>query len=146
MASRCSSVTASLSSDARPSPRRRGRHRLELQPQHPAGPDPTESPAAAKDALHNRWFVEPIAGLGYPIDDTGDVRWSGAEIHDGDLGIIAAPLDVLGVNYYSRSLVDAADEEVAAAGPVTAMGWEIYPEGLAETLRWLHGRFAFPAT
>ena len=24
------------------------------------------------------------------------------------------------------------------------MGWEIYPEGLAETMRWLHDRFTFP--
>ena len=29
-------------------------------------------------------------------------------------------------------------------GPVTGMGWEIYPEGLAETVRWLHERCRFP--
>ena len=72
------------------------------------------------------------------------MRWSGDEIHDGDLDIIAAPLDVLGVNYYSRSLVNAADEKLPPPGPVTGMGWEIYPEGLGETLRWLHDRFGFP--
>ena len=58
--------------------------------------------------------------------------------------IIAAPLDVLGVNYYSRALVDATDERIEPPGPVTAMGWEIYPEGLAETLRWLDERCQFP--
>jgi beta-glucosidase len=100
--------------------------------------------ASVKDALFNRWFVEPIAGLGYPIDATGDVRWSAVEIRDGDLDIIAAPIDVLGVNYYTRSRIDAAGREVAATGPVTAMGWEIYPEGLAETMRWLHARCRFP--
>ena len=67
--------------------------------------------ASVKDALFNRWFVEPIAGLGYPIDATGDVRWSAAEIHDGDLDIIATPIDVLGVNYYTRSLIDAGGEQ-----------------------------------
>ena len=24
------------------------------------------------------------------------------------------------------------------------MGWEVYPEGLGETMRWLHDRFGFP--
>ena len=118
---------------------------LNFNPMHPATADPADvAAAAAKHTLHNRWFVEPIAGLGYPIDDTGDVRWSAAELRDGDLEIIAAPLDMLGVNYYSRSLVNAADDKVPPPGPVTGMGWEIYPEGLGETLRWLHDRFAFP--
>jgi beta-glucosidase len=118
---------------------------INFGPQHPATTDPADAAAASvKDALFNRWFVEPIAGLGYPVDATGDVRWSGAEIHDGDFEIIAAPIDVLGVNYYTRSLIDAAGEHVPPSAPVTAMGWEIYPEGLAETLRWLHARFRFP--
>jgi beta-glucosidase len=118
---------------------------LNFNPMHPASDDPADIAAAsAKHALHNRWYAEPIAGLGYPIDDTGDVRWSGAELHDGDLDVIAAPIDVLGVNYYSRALVNAADDRIEPPGPVTAMGWEIYPQGLAETLRWLHERCRFP--
>ncbi len=88
---------------------------INFGPQHPASTDAADVAAASvKDALFNRWFVEPIAGLGYPIDATGDVRWSGAEIHDGDLDIIATPIDVLGVNYYTRSLIDAGGEHVAA--------------------------------
>ncbi len=118
---------------------------LNFNPMHPASDDPADvAAAAAKDALHNRWYAEPIAGLGYPIDATGADRWSAAELRDGDLDVIAAPIDVLGVNYYSRSLVNAADERVASPGPVTGMGWEIYPEGLAETVRWLHERCRFP--
>ena len=129
----------------RPCPRCRSRHRLELQPDAPGERRPgRRRRRPAKHALHNRWFAEPIAGLGYPIDDTGDDRWSGAELHDGDLDIIAAPIDVLGVNYYSRALVNAADDRIEPPGPVTAMGWEIYPQGLAETLRWLHERCGFP--
>ncbi len=118
---------------------------LNFNPMHPASDDPADvAAAAAKDALHNRWYAEPIAGLGYPIDATGADRWSAAELREGDLEVIAAPLDVLGVNYYSRSFVNAADERIAARGPVTGMGWEIYPEGLAETVRWLHERCRFP--
>jgi beta-glucosidase len=118
---------------------------LNFNPMHPASNDPADiAAAAAKHALHNRWFAEPIAGHGYPIDDTGNDRWSGAELQDGDLEIIAAPIDVLGVNYYSRALVNAADDRIEPPGPVTAMGWEIYPQGLGETVRWLHDRCRFP--
>jgi beta-glucosidase len=41
-------------------------------------------------------------------------------------------------------LIDAAERPVTPPNAVTAMGWEIYPEGLAETLRWLHDRYRFP--
>ena len=118
---------------------------LNLAPAHPASTDAADIAAAAiEHARFNRWFVEPLAGVGYPIDDTGDVRWSGAEIHDGDLDIIATPIDVLGVNYYTRSLVAAGPDPVAPRVPVTAMGWEIYPQGLSEILRWLDDHFSFP--
>jgi beta-glucosidase len=60
----------------------------------------------------------------------------------GDMETIAAPLDFLGVNYYFRQVI-AADPTVATLGfrqvPVegavtTALGWEVHPDGLAETL------------
>ena len=36
---------------------------LNFNPMHPASDDPADvAAAAAKDALHNRWYVEPIAG------------------------------------------------------------------------------------
>jgi beta-glucosidase len=118
---------------------------LNFGPQHPASTDPADVAAAAvEDALANRWFVEPLAGRGYPLDVAGAPEWDGREIRDGDLDLIAAPLDVLGVNYYTRGLVDADDGPVVVPNQVTAMGWEIYPEGLGETLRWLHGSFRFP--
>ena len=101
---------------------------LNFNPMHPASDDSADIAAAsAKDALHNRWYAEPIAGLGYPIDATGADRWSAAELRDGDLDVIAAPIDVLGVNYYSRALVNAADDRIDPPGPVTGMGWRSIP-------------------
>jgi beta-glucosidase len=112
---------------------------------HPATDSADDVAAAAvADAMLNRWFVEPIAGFGYPLDATGEVRWDGAEIHDGDLDVIATPIDTLGVNYYTRSRVAAGGVEVPAAGPVTAMGWEIYPQGLGECIRRVHETGRFP--
>jgi beta-glucosidase len=60
-------------------------------------------------------------------------------IADGDLAAISAPVDFLGVNYYTRTLVRADADTGAAVSVVpdgaatTAMGWEVYPDGL-ETL------------
>jgi beta-glucosidase len=71
-------------------------------------------------------------------------------IHDGDLATIAAPLDFLGVNYYTRTVVRA---DPAGGAPVTVeddgverteMGWEVYPDGLYELLRRLGDEYELP--
>jgi beta-glucosidase len=84
----------------------------------------------------------------YPEDvraDTAEITdWS--FVHDSDEKLIAVPLDVLGVNYYTRSLVTAADAQAPLAArlvvppgaPVTAMGWEVYPTGLYDILKRVH--------
>ncbi|MEO8749389.1 MAG: GH1 family beta-glucosidase [Allobranchiibius sp.] len=70
-------------------------------------------------------------------------------VHDGDLDVIAAPIDLLGINYYNPHLVGAdahADGTsspwpgVAGAwshqqeGPTTGMGWPVEPESMTELL------------
>ena len=68
-------------------------------------------------------------------------------VHDGDLERISAPLDFVGVNNYSRTVVSASPDggpliEVPATDvPKTAMGWEIYPDGLYELLTRLHREY-----
>jgi beta-glucosidase len=60
---------------------------------------------------------------------------------------IQQPLDFLGVNYYSRSVVSAADPwDVQKSGlPVTDMQWEVYPQGLTELLVRMHRDYPLPA-
>ena len=54
---------------------------------------------------------------------------------------VSAPVDWVGLNYYTRKLIapDAGPwphhKEVPGPLPRTAMGWEIYPEGLEHFLR-----------
>jgi beta-glucosidase len=62
---------------------------------------------------------------------------------DGDLDTIAAPIDVLGVNYYTRQVSGPDGPVVRPGTPVTDMDWEIYPRGLADTMRWLHRTYRF---
>lgn len=80
-----------------------------------------------------RWYMDPLLRGCYP--DT-----PGAHPHprvmEGDMAIIAQPLDFLGINYYSRTWVSTEDPPRATpfAKGSTDMGWEIYPEGLTELL------------
>jgi beta-glucosidase len=65
------------------------------------------------------------------------------------MNLIQEPFDFLGVNYYTRS-VNRADplSPPVCATPVrqagaeyTEMGWEVFPEGLKETLLWIKRRY-----
>ncbi|MEV6709589.1 GH1 family beta-glucosidase [Micromonospora wenchangensis] len=105
--------------------------------------DADQAAAAAYDALHNHLFTDPLLGRGYPDGfDPGVVR-------DGDLAVIAAPLDVLGVNYYNPTGVRAPGEGsplpfelVPLEGyPRTAFDWPVVPDGLRTLLVGLRDRY-----
>ena len=111
-----------------------------------------ENLAAARraDNAHNAMFLEPVLEGRYPadfLDDTASVTDHG-HIHEGDLEVISAPLDNLGVNYYTTTRVRArlgdpvpsplpgcdTVEVLPAQPPVTDMGWEVDPTGLRNLL------------
>ncbi len=74
----------------------------------PVSDDPADVDAARRiDALHNRLFLDALFAGRYPADllaDTEHLGWQHV-IHDGDLALISAPIDVLGVNYYHGDAV-----------------------------------------
>ena len=66
---------------------------------------------------------------------------SAAEFRNGDLPVIAEPIDFLGVNYYFPQRVFAAPQDgplglhhAPAPPPTTTMGWEVDPGGLHDLL------------
>ena len=105
--------------------------------------------AHAYDILHNRLFTDPWLLGRYPDLSAFGVGEDGLDcIRDGDLEIIAAPVDALGVNYYSPARLAARPDsplpfqlEPIAGYPVTAFGWPIVPAGLTELLSLLHERY-----
>ncbi|MHB1614024.1 MAG: GH1 family beta-glucosidase [Actinomycetes bacterium] len=137
---------------------------LNLAAVRPYTPSPGDVDAARRiDALANRLFLEPITAATYPVDllaDTAHISdWS--FVHDGDLATIATPIDLLGVNYYTPTVVAARTEPGPGAdrhtpgpaspwpgadgvqfhpqaGPRTSMGWLIDPTGLRELLTRVH--------
>ena len=105
------------------------------------------------DGALNRTFLAPILGRGYPSVVPYDRSVLESFVRNGDLDRIAAPLDFLGVNYYTRSVMrsdtvaesDNAPRKVRPGDEVTDMGWEVYPEGLFEVFDMLRREYPFPA-
>jgi beta-glucosidase len=120
-------------------------------PAWPASDSPADLAAtAAYDALHNRMFTDPVLLGRYPDLTAFGIGAGGMEcVHDGDLALIAAPIDVLGVNYYAPTRLSALPDsplpfqlEPIPGYPVTAFGWPVIPAGLTELLRMLRDRYA----
>lgn len=108
----------------------------------PASDSPEDKAAAARwDALFNRWFVEAITKGSYPEEALEGLGPHMPEGWQDDMAAISAPIDWLGVNYYTRSIFAADPSQPwPALKPVTGpeektdMGWEVYPEGFRATL------------
>jgi beta-glucosidase len=136
---------------------------LNLTVADPVNPDDAGDVDAARkvDGQFNRFFLDPIFRGEYASDLLADLEGLGLEkyVHEGDLEIISSPIDALGVNYYHGEAVSVHPVEhqmstqapserpkrspfPATEGvywhkrdlPVTAMGWEVQPEGLTRLL------------
>jgi beta-glucosidase len=116
-------------------------------PSHPASGNAADRHAAIiAEAEQIEWFTHPLFTGSY--GPTFDERMA-PFVQEGDLEIVAEPCDYLGWNYYSRNVVEKNGNEgylfVAAKGSsATALGWEIYPQGLRELLEKLVDRYDLP--
>ncbi|MFE4616790.1 GH1 family beta-glucosidase [Streptomyces sp. NPDC056747] len=135
---------------------------LNLHQVRPLTTDPADLDAARRiDAVGNRVFTGPMLSGGYPADLLADtahiVDWN-TLVRPGDEAAIAAPIDLLGINYYTPAVVSAPSPGGAAVnhahgesdhspwpgsedvnfhlppGDTTDMGWTIDPTGLHDLL------------
>jgi beta-glucosidase len=96
------------------------------------------------DALLNRLFVEPLAGLGYPVDDLKLLHRLEPFIKDGDESKLAFNMDFIGVQNYTREIIAYSiltpliRAKVISADKrgveLTEMNWEVYPVSIYEML------------
>ncbi|WP_369052439.1 GH1 family beta-glucosidase [Kineococcus terrestris] len=129
------------------------------------GTDADHDAVRRVDGLQNRVFLDPVLRGSYPADvlaDTASVTdWS--FVREGDLELVHQPLDVLGVNYYSPTVVRHWDGAAPRAeadghgasthspwpacedvefpelpGHKTAMGWSVDARGMRELLLRMH--------
>jgi beta-glucosidase len=123
---------------------------VNLVPIHATSDSPADRAAAARlDAYLNRHFLDPPL-LGQVPPELADIfgaawrDWTNEELRQ-----VRQPIDFVGVNYYLRLVVKDDPSAGAARArtvrqencPYTAMKWEIYPQGLTDTLLWLRERY-----
>jgi len=137
--------------------------------------DPADVAAAdLRDALINRVFFEPVLLGSYPQAAVDAFASAGTAlpIRDGDMEVIRAPVDFIGLNYYQGNAVTAhapAPTDALPSGaavvrptsspfvggqgghtvsrglPRTAMDWEVQPDGLRRLLERVHRDYTGPA-
>lgn len=106
-------------------------------------------------AFNNDWFLEPVFRGNYPADFLKVVESQGflKDVNISDIAKAAVPMDFLGINYYTRSIV--RDDPSSPLFDIafgrddhaqhTAMDWEVYPDGLLHTLLYVYNAY-YPAS
>lgn len=123
---------------------------VNIEPKYPASDDDADRAATARaDAYMNRQYLDP-AFLGQYPDEMKKIfgeAWPDWPAEDFEL--IRQPIDFVGINYYTRNVTrfDPGAWPLLAA-PVkqkqstyTETGWEVFPQGLTDTLVWFKNRY-----
>ncbi len=99
------------------------------------------------DALLNRLFIEPLLGMGYPVQDLKILQRIEKFYKDGDTAKLAFNPDFAGLQNYTRELVRHAPFVPFIRAKLiraskrkvehTQMDWEVYPPAIYHALmRW----------
>ena len=134
--------------------RAEGQHQIgivvNIEPKYPASDKPEDLEATARaDAYMNRQYLDPIFFGTYPAELKEIFEEAWPDFPSEDLEHIRRPLDFLGINYYTRSVTcHNPDAKPVQAGGVkqrhathTETAWEVYPQGLADTLLGIRQRY-----
>ncbi|MGH8212047.1 MAG: GH1 family beta-glucosidase [Rhodanobacteraceae bacterium] len=134
--------------------RANGKHQIglvvNLEPKYPATTGAADRTATAcADAYMNRQFLDPALLGHYPDELRAMFGEHWPDWPATDFKLIRQPLDFIGVNYYTRSVVRANESAwpvPAAAVPqpgaiYTETKWEVFPQGLTDTLLWIRQRY-----
>ena len=127
-----------------------GKHQVGLvvniEPKYPASQAPQDLAATRRaEAYMNRQYLDPVFKGRYPEEMREIFGEAWPEWPQQDHALIREPIDFLGVNYYTRSVVrhdetayplkSAAVRQKQAAYSET--GWEVFSQGLTDTLVWI---------
>ena len=131
-----------------------GRHRVgivvNLEPKYAASACEADQAATRRaDAYMNRQFLDPLLLGGYPNEMREIFGEAWPDHPASELEYLKQPIDFLGVNYYTRSVTrDDPSAWPVCAGRVeqprhahTETSWEVFPDGLTDTLTWVTGRY-----
>jgi beta-glucosidase len=131
-----------------------GRHQVGLvvniEPKYPASTTAQDLAATARaEAYMNRQYLDPVFHGRYPAEMAEIFGEAWPDWPQQDFELIRQPIDFLGINYYTRNVV--RHEETSwplKAVPVrqtqatySETGWEVFPQGLTDTLSWIRKRY-----
>jgi len=124
---------------------------LNFNPAYPATDSLADQALTRQEhARFNLWFLDPIAGRGYPQDAWDGYGADVPQVGPNDMQTIAQPIDYLGVNFYSRFVChDPAGGSgsrvlnVRSTTDLSDRNWEIYPQGLYDLLIWIGAGYGF---
>lgn len=123
---------------------------VNLEPKYPASDSPEDLEATRRsDAWMNRQFLDPLFLGVYPEELSSIFKSAGSQFPENDMKLISTPMDFLGINYYSRAVVRHAPQNALfgfesvhqAKSEHTAMGWEVFPQGLYDCLKATQNRY-----
>ena len=101
------------------------------------------------DEIHNRWFSDAIFKGSYPKLALEVLGGNLSKNFTEDLKIISHPLEWVGLNYYTRSIIkhkkseDGIDYETLRGSlKKTDMDWEFYPTGLSYFIKRISNEYS----
>ncbi|MEM7702853.1 MAG: GH1 family beta-glucosidase [Pseudomonadota bacterium] len=110
--------------------------------------------AARVDMVYNGGFLEPMLKGVYPEEMAPFMQAAGLTLDDVTMSEINAPVDFLGLNFYSRTQIRSAPDAPMGAASArgegesdrerTDMGWEVFPEGFYDALMRVHRDYSLP--
>jgi beta-glucosidase len=96
-------------------------------------------------SANEAWFIEPIVCGSYPARGWAAYGANVPNVQAGDMAVIAQRIDFMGINYYSRHLVQ--NGEMVSKVPnaeYTEMKWEVNASGLRRLLNQLKRDYRLP--
>jgi beta-glucosidase len=131
-----------------------GKHQIgvvfNIEPKYPASDNPKDIAATRRaHAYMNEQFADPALLGSYPFElkDIFDDAWP--DFPSDDFSLTKQPIDFVGVNYYTRSVVRHDRHAYPQIGKRvyqrntthTETSWEVYEKGLKDTLVWFKDRY-----
>ncbi len=134
-----------------------GKHHIglvvNLEPKYAASDSAADQAATRRaHAYMNGQYLDPALLGRYPEEMPEIFGAAWPEWPAADFDLIRQKLDFIGFNYYTRSITrDAPEAWPVRAGRVpqpqgtyTETSWEVFPQGLTDTLRWIRERYDNP--
>lgn len=123
---------------------------VNLEPKYPASGRPEDLSAVARaDAYVNRQYLDPALLGTVPEELAGIFGEAWTAPSEAELAAMKEPVDFVGVNYYTRAVVqdDPRSTPVREGrarqrnATYTETGWEVYPDGLYDVLTLVRRRY-----